>query len=185
MNMIQRIEFFLTWLERIEPFRKRLLWNRLLTSLPWFSFSTFLSRAWWTNWWKSSRRFTVIPRISQCARPLSTSSRRELFFSSRRWRSSWWKCMSSSPPSTTGSVGRRPTRPQAIPGWVGWCQIPSMGATASPGRKTNTGQGSRRRHWYHAAAASSTPSFTSSSSAAWPAGVGQHLCLRLLARRTG
>ena len=32
---------------------------------------------------------------------------------------------------------------------------------------------------------SSTPSFTSSSSAAWPAGVGQHLCLRLLARRTG
>ena len=40
--------------------------------------------------------------------------------------------------------------------WLGgfeWCLIPSREATASPGRYTNTGQGSRgRRPWYRAAA---------------------------------
>ena len=40
--------------------------------------------------------------------------------------------------------------------WLGgfeWCLIPSRRATASPGRYTNTGQGSRRRPWYRTAAA--------------------------------
>ena len=37
---------------------------------------------------------------------------------SRSWRSSWWKCLSLSPPSTTGSAGRRPTGPQAFT-WLG------------------------------------------------------------------
>ena len=49
-------------------------------------------------------------------------------------RNSWWKCLSSSPPSTTGSVERKHTGQQAT-GWVasnGPCsltgsQLPAQG----------------------------------------------------------
>ena len=83
--------------------------------------SMFLCCRWWTSRWISCRFLSsrCPSRLLTCPRSLWTPLRSARCSLSRSWRSSWWKCLSLSPPSTTGSVGRRPTGARVTRGWVG------------------------------------------------------------------
>ena len=57
-------------------------------------------------------------RLSQCPRSPGHPAFLVRFSESRRRRNSWWKCLSLSPPSATGSAGRRRTGARVTRGTV-------------------------------------------------------------------
>ena len=96
--------------------------------------SMFLCCRWLTNRWISCRFLTsrCPSRLLTCPRSLWTPPRSARCSLSRSWRSSWLKCLSLSPPSTTGSNGRRPRGPQASRGWVGLTGVRSLRGEPPP-----------------------------------------------------